>query len=443
MQDSYKAVPAAKRDWRLQGFYWLGRYFIELKKVFGSKEAVSAFDRLNHTLVVLAATAAKLPLSFIHRTLDDVPVVTPAWSEKGETFADSYESICSQIGASLAPPCPDFEKSFKDSTRGTVLGIQFDTSTLTWSISQEKKDRILMRIEGFLMGNHINLLDVQRLIGSLNDLGQMCPFLRGFRQPIHTLLTSFHDDEDTLLPVPHVVRQDLHVWAAAVQSASLGFPIPRRPAAHLPSAICFASDASGAQFNKADGRFITLPYEGSRGAASINIVENDIVWFHAQVIFPRPFLLSHRDDSDHAYGCKSATLESIGLILPFVCCPELLINKEVTLFTDNEALVYGWDKRRVAHDNTASIFLKGLHLISTFLGTSVEVRHLPRMSSPSAILVDALTRSTTTNQDHLNLIGSAQKSIIPPCILSFLEDPSEDLSLPYALLNHVENMFLE
>ncbi len=61
MVDAYKTIPAAQQDLRLQGFTWLGKFFIELKKVFGSKEAVSAFDRLNNTLVTLAALHAHLP----------------------------------------------------------------------------------------------------------------------------------------------------------------------------------------------------------------------------------------------------------------------------------------------------------------------------------------------------------------------------------------------
>jgi hypothetical protein len=61
MVDAYKTIPAAQQDLRLQGFTWLGKFFIELKKVFGSKEAVSAFDRLNNTLVSLAAIQSHLP----------------------------------------------------------------------------------------------------------------------------------------------------------------------------------------------------------------------------------------------------------------------------------------------------------------------------------------------------------------------------------------------
>jgi hypothetical protein len=146
----------------------------------------------------------------------------------------------------------------------------------------------------------------------------MCPFLRGFRQPLHLLLVEFREDSDILLPIPQQVKDDLRVWAAAMDTVVKGLPIPRRLSQHLPSALFFASDASEAQFNKHQGHFITIPYEGERGAASINTIEDDILWFYATVTFPKSFLLEKRDSSDHAFGCKSSTLEAVGLILPFL-----------------------------------------------------------------------------------------------------------------------------
>jgi hypothetical protein len=291
MVDAYKTIPSAQEDLRLQGFTWLGKFFIELKKVFGSKEAVSAFDRMNNTLVTLAALDAHLPPHLIHRTLDDVPIVTPANSTVGHAFAEAYQGICESIGAELAPPCKKLEKAFCDSTKGTVLGIQFDTLSMTWRISQEKKARIMDRIRGPLLGVEISLLDLQKLIGTLNDVGQMCPFLRGFRQPLHMLLVAFKDDNNILLPIPQEVKDDLLIWAKAMSSAAKGLPIPRRPSPHLPTAIYFASDASGAQFNKHQGRFITIPYTGDRKAVSINTIEDDSIWFFASMTFPRSFLL--------------------------------------------------------------------------------------------------------------------------------------------------------
>jgi hypothetical protein len=290
------------------------------------------------------------------------------------------------------------------------------------------------------MGHPISLLDLQKLIGTLNDIGQMCPFLRGFRQPLHLLLVAFKENNDILLPIPKEVKDDLCVWAAAMDTVVQGLPIPSRPSPHLPSALLFTSDASGAQFNKHQGRFITIPYEGERGAASINAIENDDIWFYASITFPKSFLLEKRDASDHAFGCKFSTLEAVGIILPFLCCPALLIGREVTLLTDNEALVFGWDKRRVPHDTSASIFIRAIHIISSFLGSSVEVRHLPRISTPSAELVDALTRSTTTLDIHKEAVSNIPPAVIPQVLTDWFENPQDDWSLPLSLLTYVQNL---
>jgi hypothetical protein len=118
----------------------------------------------------------------------------------------------------------------------------------------------------------------------------------------------------------------------------------------------------------------------------------------------------------------------------------LLIGREVTLLTDNEALVYGWDKRRVPHDTSASIFIRAIYIISAFLGTSVEVRHLPRISTPSAELVDALTRSTTTLKIHKEAVNHIQPAAIPPALTNWFNDPQDDWNLPVYLLEYVQSI---
>jgi hypothetical protein len=57
----------------------------------------------------------------------------------------------------------------------------------------------------------------------------------------------------------------------------------------------------------------------------------EAAWFCARVTF---FLLKPRDSADHAYECKSHTLEAIALALPFFCSPEKLVGQEVLIMTD-------------------------------------------------------------------------------------------------------------
>ena len=437
--NAYKNCPASSTDLRLQGFRWMGCYFVETQQVFGSKVAVSAFDVVGHTLADLAAAASNFPPSLMHRTLDDLPIVTPASATYGDEFAATYTNMAACIGAKLAKDCPNLEKAFSNSTRGTVLGVCFDTVAQQWSISLPKMNKILARIRGPMLGEPATLNEIEKLLGSLTDLAQLCPFMKAFKHPLLMLLTSFLGDTfGTKIPSPDV-RKDLAVWAAAAAAAGVGLPIPHRPLLSSPEELIFVSDAAGAQFQKLGDHFVPIPPSGFRGAASINSLTDGAVWFYAQVVWPRFFLLEARDGLGHAYGCKSSTLEAVGLLLPFLCIPELLAGRDILLLTDNISLVFGWEARRVNNDIAASVFIKALHLISCFLGCNTRVRHIPRMSTPSASLADALTRESSTTREVLTAVADAPVYQAPAVLLAWLEAPCEDWDLAYRLLREVQN----
>jgi len=440
MEDAYKNLPAKLCDLRLQGFMWLGRYFLETRQAFGAKSAVAAFDRLGRVIADLALATCNLPRRFLHRTLDDLPIVTPRDSSEGPKFAEAYRMTCEQVGISLAQNCPLLEKAFEDSTVGTVLGIRFCTTDLSWSISPAKYNKILAHIQGPLLGDPVDLLTMQTLLGHLNDLGQMLQFARGFKYHLTKVLKSLSEGPPRLVPLPALAISDLAVWARMLEAARDGLPIPRRTLPPSMAALTFVSDAAGARFARVNGRFIPFGEQGDRGGASINAVEDTEVWFYATVTWPVNLLLHARDSEDHAYGCKSPTLEAIAMILPFLCCPELLLGREVLLLTDNESVVFGWEARRLPNDESASVFIRSLHIISHYLGAHVTVQHLPRMSTASAVLADRLTRQSTTGLAERAAVGNAPVRPIPEDLLTWLRDPFEDWDLPCRLLRAVQKI---
>ena len=307
-----------------------------------------------------------------------------------------------------------------------------------WSISKEKSARVLRRIQGPLSGGLLTLLDTQKLLGTLNDIGQMCPFLSGFRHALQQFLIDFGEDDISQRPLPLQARKDLRVWAAGAAAASRGLPIPHRPTPPSLACIIFVSDAAGAQFIKQGDRFIPYCTDKTRGAASISPSADGSIWFCSRVFWPRFFLLKARDSLDHAYGCKSSTLEAIGILLPLLCCPTKIARKEILLLTDNESVVYGWDSCRVQHDVSALIILRSVHIISHFLGCRTTVQHLPRKSTPLASLADELTRSSTTKRYQLDAIRYSTSLPVPKELMDWLQSPSEDWDLPLRLLDCVK-----
>jgi hypothetical protein len=436
--DAYKNLPARTDDVLLQGFSWLGCMFFETQQAFGSKAAVAAFDRLGKTVLDVSKVLTNFPAHLVHRTLDDLPFVTPKDSVIGEIFAETYKKVCSDSNIVLVTSCPNNDKAFEDETFGTVLGIRFDTVKMLWSISRKKKDTILSRIRPLVCGEYVNLHQVQQLVGSLNDFGQMCQIMRGMKHPILEFMAQFQEQEDIHLKAPEPVISDLICWAAAISEAEEGLPIPHRSpnASEAEADLIFVSDAAGARFSKINGRFIPFGDADGRGGASISEIDGEI-WFHSQIEWPENFLFVERDKKDHAYGCKSSTLEVIALLLPFLTIPQLLYNKRILLLTDNESVVFGWSSKKLRNDVSASIFIRALHLISFFLGCHIHVSHLPRISTNLAVIADSLTRDSTTTEDVIGKLQSASSYAPPQILYDWLAHPNENWDFAFDLLDYV------
>jgi hypothetical protein len=180
IQDAYKLIPNAKEQWHLYGFEWLGKFFYDTTTVFGSKAAPASFDSLPETVVNIVCTLGKIPKKCVFRQLDDVPVVSPKDSGLTEQFITLYRKICAQVEIPLAPYCEKREKAFGPGTYGTVLGINFDSESMTWSLGAEKEAGVQIVINNFLEKRACTLLDAQKLHGKLSDFALMCDFMLGF-----------------------------------------------------------------------------------------------------------------------------------------------------------------------------------------------------------------------------------------------------------------------
>ena len=439
LRDAYKNVPAQPADYRLQGFRWLGKFFVETQLIFGARTSVAAFDRLGDILLVIAIALSGIARRFVHRTLDDAPIVTPASSSAGPAFAAAYEALCADVGVRLASPCPDFDKAFVDSTVGTVLGVRFFTDTLTWQLSKKKFTSITDDISVPLLDGPLSLKEAQSLTGKFNDVCQMCPFLRAFRFPLNKYVASFQGSTTARILAPPQVLRDLRVFAAAIITACSGLPIPARPLPPPLTAIVYTSDAAGARFARVRGRRVPNGGVGN-GAASVRLNERGAVVFCARITWPASFLLHASDSAGRSFGCKTTTLEILAMILPFLTEPTVLAGRHVVLEVDNAAAVFGWRRRHVSHDATASILLRGLHLITSYLACYVHVVHVPRVSTDAARLADALSRSSSSTPRVLRALRHAVTPPPPPVLLAWLSAPSEDWEFANTLLHHVQSI---
>jgi hypothetical protein len=125
---AYKQIPCKIEDLRLQGFMWLGRFFVETHRCSEAKTSVCNYDILGATLKPIAQLDCSIPAHLALRQVDDVPVISPAGSCLTEEFSEKYKKIADELNVKLAPDCPLNEKAFTNQVRGKVLGVFFDTT---------------------------------------------------------------------------------------------------------------------------------------------------------------------------------------------------------------------------------------------------------------------------------------------------------------------------
>jgi hypothetical protein len=119
----------------------------------------------------------------------------------------------------------------------------------------------------------LTLEDMQRIMGLINDFGQMCPFMTVFGSA-YTNSARFSEHKVEARLLPHQAAQELRVWALAAYTAADGLPTPHRQLIPYLAALCFVSDAAGASFAKGEGRFIQFGDKNDSNAASISAMED-------------------------------------------------------------------------------------------------------------------------------------------------------------------------
>jgi hypothetical protein len=440
MKDAYKLVPAKLEDRRLQGMRWCGAYFVEEKMTFGSAASPHNYDETSATVRDLAVLECGIPGHWVLRCLDDVPSVAPAGSPWNHIFSSTYSRICEELEIPLAKPCPRNEKAFINQTEGRVLGIWFDTKSMTWSYPEDKAIPLAWDIKSILGSRSCRLRHFQKVLGSINDVAQLCPFLKGFRKPANDYMASFLDNTDLILPVPHQVLLDLLVCLKAILAASGGLPIAAKPTAPPSTHRRFTSDAAGAVMGTFQGVRMAVSCPSYRGVASVGFGEDGVLQFACRLIWPDHFLNRARDGKGALFGSKSTTLEFIGLLLPFLTIPEQLTGHHVVLQVDNIAALFGWEDKQVKGDIAASILVRALHLIEAYLACRIHVAHLPRMSSDPGELADHLSREETTSKAEDREAKKVEVTLASPSLLTWLEDPKEDWQLALNILHDVMDM---
>jgi len=439
IKDAFKLIPNAEDQWNLYGFEWLGKYFFDTSTVFGSRAAPAFFDSLPETIVNVVCCLEQIPKKFVHRQLDDVPIVTPKDSGMTERFTNRYKKICEELNVPLAENCPNHEKAFGCSTFGTVLGINFDSDLMEWSLSAAKERDLQEQIDKFLEMKSCSLKEVQRLHGKLANIAQTCDFLRNFKINLLTLLRKFEGDELTKKLINRELKDDLWVWKKVISQAREGIPLRNIFGEPPLFPKKFISDAAGAAFQWNNDGCKNVTVEGDRGVASVGY-KNEKPTSIVILRWPHILMTGAKNRKGLYFGSMSSTLEAVGLLLPFLTIPNDLQGQHVLLEVDNTSVVYAWEKKHSKSDLELSLLIRCLIVIEAYLECKIYVKHVPRRSNYMSTLVDNLSRESTMVESVTLPLRCLEIKTVEGNLMKWLINPVLDWDLPIKLIDDIKSV---
>ena len=428
MQDAYKNVPSKVEDLRLQGFEWGGSFFVETKQMFGARTAVANFDVLGSTILSLTLADCKIPKYLVHRQLDDVPVVAPVSSGWCEEFSEKYTKMCNRLKIGLAPECPSREKAFVNSTTGTVLGVEFNTTNLTWRLPKDKREEYADMVHEILQKKALDITAAQSLLGRLNFITSMAPYMKTFKKNVQDLIGQIEESGQLEVPLPKEVSSDLSVWWNFLMDNEKWLPIEPEESAPPLSHKILTTDAAG--WREGEGGWSEV------GAGCIGLDEEGRIFFANQFLWSKDSVWGKSDKEGKSLGCKTTALEFTGILIPFLLIPEELSNQSIVVQVDNIGCHFAWLNGH-AEDKIASVLVRCLRLIAIRINSVVSVVHVKRESTWESRVADRLSRKKTTMGWERRLLASFPKLLLPPAFEEWARNPWEDWDLPLVLVNQL------
>ena len=101
---------------------------------------------------------------------------------------------------------------------------------------------------------------------------------------------------------------------------------------------------------------------------------------------------------------------------------------------DNIGCYYAWQNGYCKEDNMASILVRLLVLLSSWLSCEVLVVHHPRESSWESKLADRLSRTRSTTTQDKRLVDGFNLRNLPKSFSDWLDSPAEDWNMPKSVI---------
>ena len=404
---AYKHISVAHEDRHLQVFQFCGRLFIESQLTFGARSSPDRFDVVSDVPLEIALWKSGIWKENIIKQLDDVCCFGRKGTGAVHMFYENYKETCKEVGVVLASE-EDPEKAFGPSTRGVILGIEFNLDMFTWSMSKKKADRLLATLWTLVEQKQTSLKVLESVVGKINHYSQIIQYGKWERSWLLGLITQERRNPLTKINIFGLALDQLSWWIRSIQLAKEGSRIPD-PRDMLPK-VCLLMypDAAGGNGQK------------EAGIGSWFMTSNKQPWI--QIQWPDCIRENRKNSLGVTFASKMTTLEAAAALAGLLSEPDLIRNKAVTILTDNIGLVYAFQK---GHSKCpfAHTVTKALHYVSRALNTSPRVEKVKRRSCIGAIVADDLSKGDIATAMSLMGDPSSIQSYKSRVLSEWLEDP--------------------
>lgn len=199
---AYRQFPVDPGDWNKLGIFWRNKFYIDKRLAMGLRSAGSGCQRC--TLVIGFIFSSRCS-SDLEVYLDDFNGVCDPIPEQAQADFKSLGDIFDEVGLAES-----VDKAVSPGTRRVILGILFDTVSMTMEVTQDRLKEIVLLTHLWSSKNHATKKQVQQILGKLVFICKCVRQGRVFLNRLLSFLRSFGDaNQNKVLKIPEDATLDI------------------------------------------------------------------------------------------------------------------------------------------------------------------------------------------------------------------------------------------
>jgi len=422
--DAYKHVAVRPQDVDLQWFSWLGMYFKELCLIFGCVSSAGIFDRVAKVILFIVIKESGMDPALVCQHLDDIVAAAPANSTMLECFDNTFGEVAEKLGVKLAPR-DDPDKSFGPSTKGTVLGVYYDTEAWSWAMPEGKLIRLLHDIQLLLSVSEVEQEKIWSVVGKIINVRPLVPDSK-FHMYHLVKANGQSVDGKALVPVSSDFKRQLWFWQTVLPLCSGRTSIPRLNEDLPPWALDVFTDAAGGSW-QSPGHGV-----GAVGGS----------WW-VYLPWQRAINTGRSTGDGRRLDRVLSALELVGPLLGISAAHKACRNFAVRFWVDNSGSCFIFKKGYSSSCPLSSALVAALSSVAAGIGCKIEIKKITRCSNVQAVMADALSKGCFGRfwdaARDAGLRMDVEQLTVPVALLDWVLNPTPDFNLGAKILREISD----